>query len=247
MSYCTLDDIRAILPQNVTIGTNTVPTVQAAKANSISTSVANKYIYFATQFIDSRLCQLYYVPLIQIKKITVDLAHNMIPSSTDVILSSNAGFFPGATILLKDDNGSEMAVVRDVPETFVANTDAPSAVVKNFTHITLAQPTINAFDVGSHGQVSLLIYPDPIPVMAARLASALMFDKLFVADQNPDVSNYGKTLRNMAVTDMNAILAGQVRLEGQEFCSRRFVRTQLFDAVKLAIDNLTLEQGREGG
>lgn len=243
MPYCSLDDIRAILPQNVTIGSNTVPSVTSARANSISTSVANKYIYFSTQFIDSRLCQIYYVPLIQIKKITVDLMNNMLPSSTDVITSSSAGFFAGATILLKDDNGQERAMVREVPDLVVEG----GTSVQNFTHLTLTRPTTNAYDAGSHGQVHLLIYPDPIPVMTARLACALMFDKLFVADQHPDVSNYGKALRNMAITDMNAILSGQVRLEGQEFCSRRFVRTQLFDAVKLAIDNLTLDQGLDRG
>ncbi len=243
MAYCTLDDIRAVLPQNITIGTSTVPTVQAARANSISVKVANQYIYFATQFIDSRLCQLYYTPLIQIKKMTVDLIHNMLPSSTDVMVSNNAGFFAGATVMIKDDNGSELAMITDISETVVENT----ATVKNFNHITLSQPTQNAYDAGSHGEVSLLIYSDPIPIMTARLASALMFDKLFVADQHPDVSNYGKALRNMAITDMNAILTGQVRLEGQEFCSRRFVRTQLYDAVKLAIDGLTLDQGLDRG
>jgi hypothetical protein len=392
MSYCTLDDIRAILPQNVTIGTNTVPTVQAAKSNSISTAVANKYIYFATQFIDSRLCQLYYTPLIQVKKFTADLLHNMMPSSTDVIVSGVGGFYVGAAVILKDDNCGERAVVGNIPDiwpqtrlqgnlrgqdwnavgatitivqpghglsngnsiyiskssdtsalalgfTTITNVVDPntfeitgtgagaifgtmtyqksvnwtvtgSAVtvvspghglasgntieisassdptsvpvfrcqvmyvdpntftfvglagggasgvmnyqtvittnVVNYNHITLSSPTVRAYDAGSHGQVSVLAYPDPIPVMTARLAAALMFDKLFVADQSPNISNYGKNLRNMAIVDMNAILSGQARLEGQEFCSRRFVRTQLFDAVKIAIENLTLDQGKEG-
>ncbi len=241
--YCTIEDIRNLLPQNITIGSSSVPTVTSARANSIPTKVANKYISFATQFVDSRLCQLYYVPIIQIKKITVKLISNMLPNSTDVMVNSIAGFLPESTILIKDSNGEETTRVRDVAESVVEN----GVAVQNFNHLTLASGTVNAYDAGSDGVVHLLTYPDPIPVMTARIAASLMFDRLFVADQHPDVSNYGKSLRNMAITDMNAILSGQARLMGQEFSSRRFVRAQLFDAVRLALDNVTIDQGLDRG
>jgi hypothetical protein len=241
MSYCILQDIRDLLPANITIGDNIVPSATAARANSIKTSVANKYIYFATQFIDSRLSQLYYVPLTKIKKVTVTLANNMLPSSTDVMVSDISGFNVDSAIQIVDDNGSEYAMVSNIPETFSVD----GKIVKNFNHLTLSATTINAYDVGSHGVVNLLVYPDPIPVLTARLAASLMFDKLFVADQAPDVSNYGKNLRNMANNDMNGILSGQIRLYGQELCSKRFVRSSLFDAVKASIENFNPEQGME--
>jgi len=241
MSYCTLQDIRNILPKNVTIGDYTTPTVSSAKGNTISTSVANSFIYYATQYIDSRISQLYYCPLVKIKKVTVNLLANMLPSSTDVIVDDISGFYPGGSVYLKDDNGSENSVVASISETIVEGGNT----VRNFNHLTLSSPTVKAYDAGSNGVVSLIIYPDPIPVMTARLACALMFDKIFVADQEPDISNYGKTLRNLVVIDMNAILSGQIRLYGQELCSRRFVRGQLFDAVKLAIENITIDQGKE--
>ncbi len=242
MAYCSLQDIRDVLPKNITIGNSSVPTVQAAAANSITIPTANKYIYFATQFIDSRLSQIYFTPLIKIKKVTVDLINNMLPSSTDVMVNDNSGFFVGGTVMIQDDNGLEYAIIGDIPENFAIN----GKLAKNFNHITLTTTTTNAYDAGSHGRVHLLIYPDPIPIMTARITCALMFDKLFVADQHPDVSNYGKALRNLATLDMNAVLTGQLRLEGQEFCSRRFIRTQLLDAVKLALDGITIDQGKEG-
>lgn len=241
MSYCILQDIKDLLPANITIGDNIVPSATAARANSIKTSVANKYIYFATQFIDSRLSQLYYVPLLRIKKITVDLIHNMNPSSTDVMVSDISGFNVDSAIQIKDDNGSEFATVASIAETF----DVDGKVVKNFTHLTLTVPTTNAYDYLSHGEVSLLVYPDPIPVLTARYAASLMFDKLFVADQTPDISNYGKTLRNMSINDMNGILSGQIRLHGQEMCCKRFVRGSLFDAVRASLDNFNADQGKE--
>lgn len=241
MSYCTIQDIKDILPKNITIGSNTSPSVVTARANSISTSVANKYIYYATQTIDARISQLYVTPLIKIRKVTVDLIANMLPSSTDVMVNDIAGFFAGAAIIIRDDNGNEKATVASIAETIVDG----GATVKNFNHLTLSSPSQNAYDPGSNGEVSLLVYPDPIPVMTARLACSLMFDKLFVAEQEPDVSTYGKTLRDLVTMDINGILSGQVRLTGQEFVSRRFVRSQLFDAVRLAVENITLEQGRE--
>lgn len=242
MAYCTLQDIKDLLPSNITIGDNIVPTATAARANSIRTSVANKYIYFATQFIDSRLSQIYFVPLIKIKKITVPLISNMNPSSTDVMVEDISGFNVESAIQLSDDNGSEYATIASIAETVSVD----GKTVKNFNHLTLTAPTNHAYDVGSHGVVHLLVYPDPIPVLTARYAASLMFDKLFIADQAPDVSNYGKTLRNMSVNDMNSILTGQIRLQGQELCCKRFVRGNLFDAVKSSVDNITMDQGREG-
>jgi len=243
MPYCTLQDIRDILPKNITIGDSDTPTVSNYRADSITTSVANKHIYFATQFIDARLSQIYVVPLVKIKKVSVDLIANMLPASTDVMVSDVSSFFVGSAIRIQDDNGHEDAIVGNIPEYVVDG----GKTIKNFNHVTLSAPSENAYDSGSHGTVHNMMYPDPVPVMTARLACALMFDKLFVADQAPDVSQYGKTLRNMATRDMNGILGGQVRLLGQEMHSRRFVRHQLFDAVKLAVDGITYDQGMESG
>ena len=242
MAYCSLQDLRDLLPKNITIGDNVVPTVTSARASTIGTSVANKFIYFATQFIDSRLSQLYVIPLRRIKKVSIDLIANMMPSSTDVMVDDISGFYVGCAIKLEDDNGTENATVSLISE----NVSESGVLVRNFNHLTLSAGTQNAYDAGSHGIVHLLVYPDPVPVMTARMACSLMFDKIFVADQEPDVSNYGKTLRNMSTIDINAILAGQVRLTGQEFMSRRFVRSQLFDAVRLAVDSVTIDQGKEG-
>lgn len=241
MAYCTLNDLRDILPKNITIGNSTTPTVTAARSDSVTINTASKYIYFASQFVDSRLSQIYLVPLTQITKVTVNIIANMLPGSTDVMVNDISGFNVGSAIRIQDDNGSELASVGAIPETIVSG----GATVKNFNHLTLSSPTTNAYDAGSHGRVHILVYSDPIPVMTARLACTLIFDRLFVADQHPDVSNYGKTLRNLVTVDMNAILSGQIRLVGQEIISKRFVRGQLFDVVKLALENISIDQGKE--
>jgi hypothetical protein len=241
MSYCTLQDLRDILPKNITIGDNTSPTIVNGKANSIGTSTANRFIYYATQFIDSRLSTLYVVPLIKIRKVSVNLIANTLPGSYDIMVEDVSAFYVGCAVHLSDNNGNENAIVGNISETVVEGGNT----VRNFNHLTLSSPTVQAYDAGSNAKVHLLVYPDPIPAMTSRLACSFMFDKLFVSEQEPDVSNYGKSLRNMSVTDMNGILSGQVRLMGQEFVSRRFVRSQLFDAVRLNIENLSYDQGKE--
>ena len=241
MAYCTIQDLRDVLPATITIGDSLIPSATSAYASTITTSVANKYIYFATQFVDSRLSQLYFTPLTRIKQDTRKLIANMLPGSRDVMVEDIAPYYVGGSVRITDDNGSEEALIDNIPETVVEGGNT----VRNFRHITLAAPTINAYDAGSHGVVDLLLYSPPIPVATARLACALMFDKLFVAEQHPDVSSYGKTLRNLATRDMNAILTGQVSLVGQEFCSRRFVRHNLFDAVRLSVESVTYDQGSE--
>jgi hypothetical protein len=55
-------------------------------------------------------------------------------------------------------------------------------------------------------------------------------DRLFVSQQSPDVSNYGRTQRNIARDSIDDILSGEVLLFGQEHTGRRFVRGSLFDA-----------------
>jgi len=55
-------------------------------------------------------------------------------------------------------------------------------------------------------------------------------DRLFVAEQSPDVSQYGKSQRNMARNSMDDILTGEVLLFGQEHTGRRFVRGSVLDA-----------------
>lgn len=244
MAYCTIQDLRELLPKNLTIGTSTGPSVSSPNASTISVTTANRYIYFANQFVDSRLSSLYVSPLRRIKRLTIALRADMLPSSTDVVVTDVTGFYTGGLVEIMDSNGSEEAIISDIPETITA---ASGATVTNFTHLTLAEPTANAYDADSEGTVSLLTYPDPLPVMTARFAAAMLFDKIFVAEQEPDISNYGKSLRSLAVRDMNAILAGQIRLMGQDFASRRFVRNQLFDVVRLPTDpGVTIDQGVEG-
>ena len=101
------------------------------------------------------------------------------------------------------------------------------------TLTTLVLDTVvNAYSTVNRSKISILEYPDPVPIVAARLACSFILDRLFVAEQAPDVSTYGRTQRNLARNAIDDILAGEVLLFGQEHTGRRFVRGSLVEPFK---------------
>ena len=236
MAYATLSDLRTLLPENITIGNVTTPTVVSPKRDTITIRDAQRFLYYATQYVDGRLHPYYLTPLKRIIKEKQPVLANMLPGSTVVKVEDANRFLAGAAIRLKDTNGSEHGVINEIPETFSGNF--------NLNWLNLVNPTVNAYDSGSDAYMEMLVYPDPIPLMTARFAVSMLYDKLFSTDGSPDVSNYGKAMRNEAKNDMDSILSGQIRLEGQEYTGRRFVRIQLFDTHKTTAE-VQLGQGKE--
>jgi hypothetical protein len=228
MSYATLSDLRAVLPENITIGDVTAVNVIQGKRDTISTSDANKFLYYANQYVDSRLHAYYLVPLKRIKKISQPITANMLPSSCVVQVPDAGMFFAGGCVKLHDTNGEEINKIAEVPEEFDG--------LCNLNNVILSVPTANAYDSGSCAYMDLLVYPDPVPIMTARFAVSYIYDKLFATDGSPDVSNYGKAMRNLAKEDLDSILTGQTRLEGQEYTGSRFVRYQVFNLHKSPAD-----------
>jgi hypothetical protein len=235
MAYATIEDLRVLLPENITIGDTTAINVLSGKRDTISTEVANKYLQYAAQFVDSKLSGIYLTPLERVNVANSKIISNMMPSSCDVMVDDIVKFRVGACVRLSDTNGSEIGKVKEIPENF----DEGDGLVCNTRHITLSSPTINAYDSGSDATIEMLIYPDPVSVMTARFAASFMFDRLYTTDGSPDVSNYGKSLRNLAREDMDAIISGQTRLKGQKWIAKRFVRMPLFDTFKQPGENQT--------
>jgi len=233
MPYASLDDLVTLLPENITIGDVTAINTLSGTRSSISTDAAKKYLQYAAQFVDSKLSGLYLTPLRRVEEARSPIIANMMPSSIDVMVHDVVKFREGACVRLIDTNGEEVNRIREITDTF----DDGSGPLCNTRHLTLNSPTINAYDAGSKATIEMLIYPDPISIMTARYAVSLMFDRLFTTDGSPDVSNYGKAMRNMAREDLDAILTGQTRLKGQSFIGKRFARQSLYDTFKLPGDN----------
>lgn len=165
-SYCTVEDVRKILPQNIVIGKNVI------KDNAQITEERVQYMIeeMASQ-IDSYLTALYRIPLIPFK----------------------------------------ISDISADPIVFVSK------------------------------------YPDPIPLVNARLTSANIYDTIFMSQQEPNQSEWGKNNRALAFDDLKMIQSGTIQLKGQEYVNMRFVRMSLLDPPRIPTkDSIQIPQ-REAG
>ena len=103
----------------------------------------------------------------------------------------------------------------------------------------------NSYSMTNVSLISLVEFPDPIPLICARLAASYIYDQFFAAEQSPDVSNYGVEQRKLAARSMDSILDGTTRLFGQEHTGRRFIRGSLLDVWKTPVKDFNF--GREIG
>lgn len=226
MSYCTISYMQVILPKTITIGDDNATSLDSqGVVNSITPRQAQLYIQFASQEIDSRLSTVYLVPLKRVKVVEADLTSDCRAGSTSVSVADNGPFKAGCLVRLGDNNGNEVNEIDMLPDDVI-----------DINTVALVKPASRNFTRGQEASLGLVAYPDPIPIACARIAVATIIDRLFVAEQHPDISNYGKTQRTLAAAALDEIMAGSVRLNGQEFVGRRFVRMQLRDTMNTSAE-----------
>ena len=216
--YCSIEDMRSLLPDNVTIGDLNLgtpsPGITATKRDSLTPAEAQKFIKLAMQEVDSRLTSFYIVPLRLIKTYETAIM-NDISAGSNVTLKiwDTSAITVGDSLRLQGP---------DIMETVTISS------ISNATTIILTSVTGTYYM--ETGKVSIIKISDPIPLTTARLAVSYAFDQLFPADQSPVVSKYGESQRNLANNAIDSILEGSIRLFGQEHTGRRFLRGTLIDA-----------------
>jgi hypothetical protein len=164
--YCTLDDLKNILPKNIIIGKN----VQSANVNCTE----DRALFFIEQTagtIDANLSSLYRIPLIKYKEPQYD----------------------------------------QDPITFIEE------------------------------------FPPPIVLINARLAAASIYDYIMSANQEPNVSEFGKNQRSLAYDDLSLIQAGVIQLKNQYKTGTRFVRQELMDSPRVILKNGVQTPQRQAG
>jgi hypothetical protein len=216
--YCSISDMKAVLPDNVTIGDINIgtpsPGQTATKRDKMTTEQAIKFIKMGMQELDARLTSFYVVPLRLIKTYETELLNDVSAgSNVKVRVWNTSAFSKGDILRIQGPDTMESVTVYDV-------TDAT----------TLTIQTISGAYYLDSGKVSIIKVPDPVPIITARLAASYAWDELFSADQAPNISNYGKEQRHLADNAIDSILEGSVNLFGQEHTGRRFLRGTLLDA-----------------
>lgn len=228
--YCTVQNVVNLFPDNIKVGdTNIgtpVPGRTDSKRSQFTNSEITEFIKMAQQEVDARLRPIYVCPLRRVKIHETGIL-NYVQSGTNVKISvhDSGPFANGQLIRLQSECDYEETIIKEIPNL-------------NQVIVTSVLSTYN-----SDSLISILEYPDPIPFIIARLAAAIAFDRLFAAEQAPDVSNYGKEQRKMAHFSIDSILTGTAILMGQEFVGKRFARHSLYDSFKTPTDDIQF--GRE--
>ena len=226
--YTTVAQMRDVLPEKVTIGDQNIGTPSPGRPlssgttgrSNISVTQAEHFIGYAQQYVDSKLRLTYACPLRRIKSwegdITADITAG---TNVSVKIRDSGTFVKGELVRLQDKSKYENAEIVDISD---ATTIKLNSVANSYS--------------ATDTKISILQYPDPIPIITARYACAIALDKLFNAEQAPDVSSYGKTQRNLAQNGIDGVLMGEILLFGQEHTGRRFIRGSLLDAYKNPVD-----------
>lgn len=234
MGYCTIILLNTMMPRSVTIGDSTIstPTIEKPNPDTFLTSTALRYVNLATQHIDSRLRQIYICPFKRIKILETTLTENIPTDSTYLMVEDSGNFNYGNYIRFKDDLGKKTHTVNKIFD-------------DDLNKIGITPNTARVYDLADNPIVNLLEYPDPLPFICAQMAISMMFDKMFTAEQSPDISNFGKSQRTQANNSMDDILLGVIRLEGQDHTGRRFARSSIRDTISTTVKEVTHGRDKE--
>jgi len=145
-----------------------------------------------------------------------------------IITSNRCPFYPGDNLILTDGEVEERHIVESVINDIDQNI---------FTTLT---PVIYDFEA-KVTRVIRVSYPDPLPLISARMASANIYEKYFMSQTSPSQSEYGILMRKLARGDINNILNGRTILHGQHRIGRRFYNPTLVDRYGLPSQSVSTD------
>ena len=221
MGYATPILVKRIIAQSMT--TSTSDTLDSKEllinfgnqfnSNLITDDILNEHIRNADMIVNGSLNEMYKTPLKEYADLELLLASDIDEYNGDVVFSTaQAGVLvPGDIIVLSDGMSQETLSVNSIINDFSIDT------ADEVTYTYSASST----------RVLRIRYPDPIPLISSRLTAANIYDKYFASQSNPNVSDFGKTMRTLATNSLNNILNGRTVLHGQMRVGNRFFNSNL--------------------
>lgn len=212
MGYSNIVEVELVLAQSLSSGRpngsgqkfniiNSTSTDQLA-LNRIPDEVLEFHINLADAEINGALTQMYKIPLKKCVQGQWTLDADINEYNQIVEVSDAYNLVPGQEIIIRnDDTGDE--------EQHIIN-----QVIDQYS-FTVVDNIVTEFS-GSEVRVMRIDHPPPINLISARLAAASIYDKYFSAQNDPNISEYGKELRLLASGQINDILNGRTTLECQE-------------------------------
>jgi len=223
MGYSTRSQVETILASALTRGTNSDMPVEIINVgrqvrDTVLPEAFTQYIRWADETIDSALSVIYKVPLRRVTKGEFEIfGWNQLTLS--MIIEDTTRFYEGDMVNVSDRTANEKNIITEI------TTENTLVFLNNFTptfNLSLIPPFTDTV-------VQRVGYPDPVPLISARLAAANLYDKYFSAQSSPNMSDYGTELRKQAEMDLNNVLNGRSRLMGQKLLGRRFFNPTTLD------------------
>jgi len=240
MAYTTLSLVYDILAQSMTSATNKIVNGQpvplwsfgkSKDGNVIPDDVVLQYITWAGEQIDAAISELYVTPLCEKSDLELVLLSDIDTYNDTVRVNKASVLNPGDVLVFITDLIEEKHTVLSVI---------------NSTDIELVDPLLGIYTI-ENTRIIRVKFPSTISLICARLAAASIYDKYFAAQANPNISDYGKSLRKWALSDLNAILNGIIILHGQKRIGNRFFNPTLRDRYGLPPIDKDLNVKLEGG
>lgn len=225
MGYSTRQEVIIALANALSQGSPDAPgsvqpitSVGQLLSDTVPDSQLYQYIRWGDEQIDAALSSIYRVPLRRINRGSYNLAADVTAGDTSILMEDTTRFIEGDVVVIRDDTNSQQLTVSTIP---------------NENTITFTLPITDSY-LAVDAKIERIKYPDPIPLVSAKLAAATIYDKHFAAQVEGNASEYGKILRKMAFDDLNQILNGVVRLDiadADDFVGRRFYNPALDDVM----------------
>lgn len=216
MGYCTIVEVEEFLGQALTSARpdssqtkiRLINVNNERDLNRISDDLVEFYISTADTQIDGILSQMYMTPLKKCANGEWPLDADINEYNQTVEMSDSTNLVPGNEIVIRnEDTGEE--------EYHIVNT-----IVDQYS-VTTVSPILTSF-TGDNIRVTRIQFPPPISQISARYAASYIYDKYFSAQNSPNISDYGKEMRRVAMGQLNDILNGKAILKCQRRIGDRF-------------------------
>lgn len=217
--YSTIAEVDMILAQALTTAKpNTTSPVRLVNIgnerdlNRVPDDTVNQYIRYADSQINSVISQQYQVPLKECQYAEEHIVDSCEAGSNIIVVATVPDLAVGDKIIIRCE-------ARGLAELHTVT------VITGNTTITLDSDilTMCASPYDCAGMyIAKYGYPWPINQISSRYAASFIYDKYFSAQADPNVSNYGKEMRNIAMGQLNDILNGRTILNCQRRIGDRF-------------------------
>ena len=223
VGYSTVDEVNYIIGNALTqgvadpsFGATPVPLINRGNlpTTTVKEDIIVQFIKNADTIIDGYLSTIYDIPLKRIVHNEQILIDNALAGANTLKIADTTKLLVGDKILLSDNIGYEYIDV---------------LLVIDRTNVQIKDTVSRNYFVSNGSKTQFLRYPDPIPLVSARLAAGNLYDKYFAAQQEPNMSDFGNKLRTFAYGNLNGALNGRTILVGQRRTGRRFFNAELLD------------------